>query len=149
MIRSINRAGDRPDIQFTFPGYTFRPRKALDKYGRVYLNFSPAVSRDALKDMRQTIGGRHLQLKSEKTMADLSAMFAPMLKAQGLAAILWPFRGSALKPVWRNMNLFLTLWLMRKHKRLAGHKTPATEMLKRLAQSEPSSFIHWSMGYLS
>lgn len=38
---------------------------------------------------------------------------------------------------------------MRKHKRLAGHKTPATEMLKRLAQSEPSMFIHWSMGYLS
>jgi RNA-directed DNA polymerase len=65
--KDINRAGDHPDIQFTFLGYTFRPRKALDKYGRVYVNFSPAVSREALKDMRQTIRGWHLQLKSEKT----------------------------------------------------------------------------------
>ena len=49
--KDINRTGDHPDIQFTFLGYTFRPRKAVDKYGRVYVNFSPAVSRDALKAM--------------------------------------------------------------------------------------------------
>ena len=84
--KDINRIGDHPKVQFTFLGYTFRPRKALDKYGRVYVNFSPAVSRDALKAMRQTIRGWHLQLKSDKSLADLSAMFAP----EGLAAILWP-----------------------------------------------------------
>jgi RNA-directed DNA polymerase len=121
--KDINRTGDHPDVQFTFLGYTFRPRKALDKYGRVYVNFSPAVSREALKAMRQTIRGWHLQLKSDKNLDDLS--------------------------VWRHMNLFLTRWLMRKHKRLAGHKTRAAETLKRLAQSQPGAFIHWSMGYLS
>jgi RNA-directed DNA polymerase len=47
------------------------------------------------------------------------------------------------------MNLFLIRWLMRKHKKLAGHKTRAAETLKRLAQGEPDAFIHWSMGYLS
>jgi Reverse transcriptase (RNA-dependent DNA polymerase) len=55
--QDINRTGDHPEIQFTFLGYTFRPRKAVDKYGRVYVNFSPAVSREALKAMRQTIRG--------------------------------------------------------------------------------------------
>ena len=39
--KDINRMGDHPDIQFTFLGYTFRPRKAVDKYGRVYVNFLP------------------------------------------------------------------------------------------------------------
>jgi hypothetical protein len=34
----INRTEDHPEIQFTFLGYTFRPRKSLDKYGRVYAN---------------------------------------------------------------------------------------------------------------
>ncbi len=34
---------DYPTIQFTFLGYTFRSRKAVDKYGRVYVNFAPAV----------------------------------------------------------------------------------------------------------
>jgi RNA-directed DNA polymerase len=145
--KDINRTGDHPDIQFTFLGYTFRPRKALDKYGRIYENFSPAVSREALKAMRQTIRGWHLQLKSDKNLADLSAMFAPILR--GWQQYYGRFRGSALKPVWRNMNLFLVRWLMRKHKKLAGHKTRAAETLKRLAQGEPDAFIHWSMGYLS
>ena len=145
--KDINRTGDYPDIQFTFLGYTFRPRKAVDKYGRVYVNFSPAVSRDALKTMRQTIRGWHLQLKSDKSLADLSAMFAPILK--GWQQYYGHFHGSALKPVWRNMNLFLLRWLMRKHKTLAGHKTRAAETLKRLAQNQPRAFVHWSLGYLS
>ena len=59
------------------------------------------------------------------------------------------FRGSVLKPVWRSMNLFLIRWLMRKHKRLAGRKTRAAEMFKRLAQSQPGAFIHWSLEILS
>ena len=145
--KDINRTGDHPDIQFTFLGYTFRPRKAVDKYGRVYVNFSPAVSRDALKAMRQTIRGWHLQLKSDKSLADLSAMFASVLR--GWQQYYGRFYGSALKPVWRNMNLFLTRWLMRKHRRLAGHKTRAAAMLKQLARREPGAFVHWSKGYLS
>ena len=43
----VNRQGAYPTGQFTFLGYTFRPRKAVDKYGRVYVNFSPGVSREA------------------------------------------------------------------------------------------------------
>lgn len=43
--RDINRPAEYPVVQFTFLGYTFRPRKAVDKYGRVYVNFAPAVSR--------------------------------------------------------------------------------------------------------
>ena len=138
--KDINRTGDHPEIQFTFLGYTFRPRKALDKYGRVYANFSPAVSREALKAMRQTIRGWHLQLKSDKALADLSAMFAAILK--GWHQYYGRFHGSALKSVWRSMNLFLIRWLMRKHKRLAGRKTRAAEMLKQLAEaSRVRSFI--------
>jgi RNA-directed DNA polymerase len=110
------------------------------------VNFSPAVSREALKAMRQTVRGWHLQLKSDKDLTDLSAMFAPILK--GWQQYYGRFHGSALRSVWRNMNLFLIRWLMRKHKKLAGHKTRAAETLKRLAQREPDAFIHWSMGYL-
>ena len=64
--QDINRQGQYPTIQFTFLGYTFRPRKAVDKYGRVYVNFSPGVSREALTTMRQTVRGWHLQLMCDK-----------------------------------------------------------------------------------
>ena len=59
------------------------------------------------------------------------------------------FHGSALKSVWRRVNQSLIGWLMRKHKKLAGHKTRAAETLQRLAQRRPRAFVHWSMGYLS
>ena len=145
--KDINRLGDHPDIQFTFLGYTFRPRKAVDKYGRVYVNFSPAVSRDALKAMRQTIRGWRLQLKSDKSLADLSAMFSPVL--MGWQQYYGRFHGSALKAVWRHMNRFLVRWLMHKHKLLAGHKTRAAQRLRQLAESWPEAFVHWRLGYMS
>ena len=78
--QDINRKESYPNVQFTFLGYTFQPRKAVDKYGRIYVNFSPAVSRDALRSMRQTIRGWHLQLKCEKELTDLSAMFNAVLR---------------------------------------------------------------------
>ena len=60
--QDVNRTAQYPSVKFTFLGYTFQPRKAVDKYGRVYVNFSPGVSRDAMKAMRQTVRGWHLQL---------------------------------------------------------------------------------------
>ena len=41
------------------------------------------------------------------------------------------------------MNRSLIGWLMRKYKKLAGHKTRAAETLKRLAQRNPRAFVHW------
>ena len=74
-----------------------------------------------------------MQLKSDKSLADLSAMFDPVLR--GWRQYYGRFYGSALRPVWRGMNLFLIRWLMRKHKNLAGRKTRAAEVLKRLANA--------------
>jgi hypothetical protein len=35
-----------------------------------------------------------------------------------------------------------------KHKGLAGHKTPAAERLRRLANGQPDAFVRWSLGFL-
>lgn len=43
-----------------------RSREAVGKCGRVYVSFSPAVSREALKAMRHTVRGWRLRLKYEK-----------------------------------------------------------------------------------
>jgi len=143
--KDINRHGSYPTIEFTFLGYTFRPRKAVDKYGRVYVNFSPAVSRDALRMMRQTIRGWRIQLKCDKELSDLSKMFNPVIR--GWLNYYSRFHGSAMKPVWLHMNAFLTRWLRRKYKHVAWHKTKARRLLGRLAASAPKAFAHWETGY--
>ena len=144
--RDINRKETFPVIQFTFLGYSFRPRKAVDKYGRVYVNFAPAVSREALTSMRQTVRGWHLQLKCDKSLEDLSDMFNPVLR--GWANYYGRFHQSAMKPLWRNVNDSLSRWLMRKHKRLARHRTKAFCALGRLASASPRAFAHWEMGFI-
>lgn len=139
--RDVNRQQAFDTTQFTFLGYTFRPRKAVDKYGRIYVNFAPAVSREALRTMRQTIRGWHIQLKCDKEIADLSKMFNPVL--QGWKNYYSRFHASAMDSVWRHMNDYLMRWLMRKYKRLAEHKTRAYKALWTLAASFPRAFVHW------
>ena len=142
--KDINRQGDFPHVQFTFLGYTFRPRKAVDKYGRIYINFAPAVSRDALRAMRQTIRGWHLQLKCDKELSDLSSMFNPVLR--GWQSYYGRFHGSAMSAIWKHMNDYLTRWLRRKYKHLARHKIRARRILGKLARSFKHAFVHWELG---
>jgi RNA-directed DNA polymerase len=142
--KDTKRRGNFPCVQFTFLGYTFRPRKAVSKYGRVFVNFSPAVSRDAMKAMRQTIRGWHLQLKCDKSLADLSAMFDPILR--GWHQYYCRFYKSAMLAVWRHLNGYLQRWLMRKHLHLAKRKTGANRALGQLASQFPHAFVHWRLG---
>jgi len=145
--QDINRQETYPVTKFTFLGYCFRPRKAVDKYGRVYVNFAPAVSREALTSMRQTVRGWHIQLKCDKSLKDLSNMFNPVLR--GWANYYGRFHTSAMRPLWRNINVYLSRWLMRKYKHLARHRTKAFRELTRLASASPGMFVHWGAGVIS
>lgn len=144
--QDVNRTAQYPNVKFTFLGYTFQPRKAVDKYGRVYVNFSPAVSRDAMKAMRQRVRGWHLQLKCDKELSDLSSMFGPVLR--GWAHYFGRFYPTALKPLWRHVNDFLVRWMQRKYKRLARGVIRAVRALGRLAEKAPRSFVHWERGFV-
>ncbi len=144
--QDVNRKAAYSTVKFTFLGYTFQPRKAVDKYGRVYVNFSPAVSRAAMKAMRQTVRGWHLQLKCDKDLDDLSNMFGPVLR--GWANYYGRFYPSAMKPLWRHVNDYLVRWMQRKYKRLARGVTRAAQALGRLAERAPGSFVHWEQGFL-
>ena len=144
--QDVNRQAAYPTTQFTFLGYTFRPRKAVDKYKRVYVNFSPAVSREALKDMRQTVRGWHLQLMGNKELSDLSNLFNPVLR--GWANYYGRFYPTALKPLWRQVNAYLVRWMQRKYKQRARGTTRAARALGRIAENAPRMFVHWEQGSL-
>jgi RNA-directed DNA polymerase len=144
--QDVNRQAAYPTTQFTFLGYTFRPRKAVDKYNRVYVNFSPGVSRDALKDMRQTVRGWHLQLMCNKELSDLSNQFNPVLR--GWENYYGRFHPTAMKPLWRQVNAYLVRWMQRKYKRHRRGVTRAACALGRMADGAPRSFVHWEKGFL-
>jgi len=144
--KDIHRKEDHSVTSFTFLGYTFLPRKVKDKYGRLYVSFTPAVSREALKTMRQTIRGWHLQLKSNWQVSELSKEYNPVLT--GRKNYFCRFNASAMTPVWHHVNLFLMRWLMRKHQKLIGRSKRTIAILERIAKANPEAFVYWKSGYI-
>jgi RNA-directed DNA polymerase len=49
------RKGKHTNEKFDFLGYEFRPRRSKNRNGKVFLNFSPAISTAAAKAIRDTI----------------------------------------------------------------------------------------------
>jgi len=141
-----DRRGEYPETKFDFLGYTFRPRRSKNRYGKFFINFTPGVSNKASKAMRQTIRQWRLHLKPDKELLDISKMFNPVLR--GWINYYGRFYRSALYPVMRHMNRALTQWARRKYKRLNRHRRKAEYWLGRIAKREPQLFAHWKMGVL-
>jgi len=70
-----DRHGDYLTQKFDFLGYTFRPRLARRRGGKIGVSFSPAASDKALKAIRQTVRGWSLHRRSDKALDDLARMF--------------------------------------------------------------------------
>ena len=141
-----NRKGKYPVRQFTFLGYTFRQRKTVNKHGQLFMNFVPAVSRDAQRVMRQMIRRWKLQFRCDTDLNEIARSINPVLR--GWLNYYGKFRSSAMDAVWRHMNLHLVRWMMRKYKTLQKHKTKAGRMLWLRARKNPEMLVHWKEGYL-
>lgn len=139
-----DRKGSYPNESFDFLGFTFRPRRSKNRWGKFFINFSPGVSNRAVKEMRQHLRKWKLQLRSDKCLEDLARMLNPTL--QGWINYYGSFYKSALYPVFIHLNRTLARWATRKYKRLRGHARRATHWLGRIARKEPRLFAHWKWG---
>jgi RNA-directed DNA polymerase len=91
-----DRQGTSPQEKFDFLGYTFRARRSKNRYGKHFINFSPAVSNKAAKKMRQTMRKWKLHLRSDKEIDDIARMFNPYI--QGWINYYGKYYKSALYP---------------------------------------------------
>jgi RNA-directed DNA polymerase len=140
-----DRRGEYPEISFDFLGYTFRPRASKNKYGKHFINFSPAVSDKAKKAIRQTIRGWRMHLKPNKTLEDLAKMVNP--KVRGWINYYGRFFKSELRALLlHHLERALVRWACSRYKRLANRQRRATHWLRKIAKRQPSLFAHWQMG---
>lgn len=139
-----DRRGNYPREKFDFLGYTFCPRRSKNRWGKYFVNFTPAVSDKAAREMRRTMRGWRLHQRSDKTLEDLSRMFNPILR--GWINYYGQYYRSALYPTFRVLDRTLVRWATRKYKRLRGHSRRATHWLGRIARQEPHLFAHWEIG---
>jgi RNA-directed DNA polymerase len=143
--KSVHREKEYECIEFDFLGYTFRPRGSSGKFGGIFTSFTPGISRKAAQSIRQVVRGWQLQLKSDKSLEDLSRMFGPVIA--GWVNYYCRFRASAFNVVARHINRAIARWAMRKFKGLRNHKIRAAKWVERVAQQRPSLFAHWRTGF--
>ena len=145
--KDADRTQTYSNIQFDFLGFTFRPRKSKNKYGKYFINFTPAISNKAIKRITSVMREWKVQNRSDKSLEDLAYMFHRQI--QGWINYYSHFYKSALHPLFQHLDERLSWWATRKFKKLRGHKTRAREWLRAIAQREPKLFPHWRLLYAS
>jgi RNA-directed DNA polymerase len=142
--KDSNRKGSHEHEQFTFLGYTFRPRLARNKAGVKFISFLPAVSDDVAKRLRRTIKRWRLHLWSGRNLADLAREINSTVR--GWVDFYGRFYRTELIQTLKLINDYLVRWAMRKYKRLRGHHRRARRFLDSVARREPALFAHWQAG---
>ena len=143
--RDSNRRGRYPKVSFDFLGYTFKPRNALGRHGKLFTSFCPAVSDKAAKAMRKTMRRDwRIARRTDKELSDLANMFNPTMRSW--IAYYGSFYRSGLIPVFQPLDFALLRWAERKYKkRLKGHTRRAGRWLQGIARREPGLFAHWEI----
>jgi hypothetical protein len=107
-----DRRGSYEHERFSFLGYTFRPRLSKNRFGKHFVNFTPAVSDDAKKRIGREIRSWRVNCRSDKSLSDLARMFNPIV--QGWINYYGRFYKSMLYLVLGRINEYLVRWAMRK-----------------------------------
>jgi hypothetical protein len=141
--KDSDRPGSYPNQSFDFLGYTFRPRRSKNRWGKFFVNFTPGISNAAAKAIRQTIKGWKLRCRIDKQVDDLARMFNPVI--QGWINYYGRFYKSALYPTLRYLDRRLAQWATAKYKRLRRHRRRADHWLRRIAQAKTGLFAHWRL----
>ena len=142
--KDSNRRGSHEHEQFGFLGYTFRPRLSRSRSDALFVSFSPAVSNDAAKAVRQAIKRWRLHRRSESTLEDLARSINGIVR--GWANYYGRFYPTVFARSLGLIDDYLVRWAMWKYKPLRRHPARAREFLADVARREPGLFVHWRLG---
>lgn len=139
------RGQDYERVQFDFLGYTFRPRRAVNRRGKHFVGFLPAMSNKAAKSIRATMRGWRLAAtRNNQSLEDLARLADPYVR--GWMNYYGRFYRSQCVQVLRHLNRLLVKWACRKFKRFRRRRCAAEHWLGRIAQRDPRLFALWALG---
>jgi len=136
-----NRREKHEHTAFTFLGYTFRARGARTRAGTVFTSFAPAISKEALKRISETVRRWRIDRKTGQTLADLARWINPIVR--GWMQYYGRFNHSALYRLLQRINTYLMRFLRNKFKRVRSFKK-AKAGWQRIISQYPRTFAHWA-----
>jgi len=143
--KDASRKGQYKNTAFDFLGYTFRRRSCWSrKRNCLFMNFTPAVSKSALKSMRLKIRKLRVRMATNRNIEQLALWLNPLIN--GWIGYYGRYSRSALYAMSRHVNKALVRWARRKYKPLRRHKVRAAQFLERIVKQSPHLFAHWRVG---
>ena len=140
--KDSNRTASHPHVSFTFLGFTFRPRKAINRRKKAFTNFLPGVSADALKRIRTEVRGWRIHRQTPGTLDELALQYNPKIRGW------WNYFGAFYRSAMQRLSQFLDekfmQWARRKYKALWRRKTCSARWLRRMKKQSPRLFFHWT-----
>ena len=132
------------DTSFDFLGYTFRPRINRTRNGKLFVNFSPAISDKAKKSIRHTIKRWRLHRWSGATLNSIAVEINPVIR--GWINYYGRYIRSEVRSPLQQVDWYLIRWATGKYKRLRGHQRRASAWVAGIRSRDPQLFAHWAAG---
>jgi len=139
-----NRADNYPIKTFDFLGYCFRPRRLKSKDNKLFVGFTPAVSKTAVKAMRAEIRRTGIRNRTDMSLREIADQLNPVLR--GWLEYYGRFNTSSMYQVMMHFNQILVRWAMRKYDKFKCHKWRASEFIVQIAHRDPTLFEHYKRG---
>jgi group II intron reverse transcriptase/maturase len=134
-----------PDTSFDFLGFCFQARRVLNRRGRFFSGFHPAVSRNSLKRMGDIIRKWRFQRLSELSLDDLARWLNPTLR--GWINYYGEFYPSVLKRFLWRLDHRIEKWARKKYRSIRGSNKRTKRWLTCLQRRHPTLFAHWAFVY--
>jgi group II intron reverse transcriptase/maturase len=132
-------------VQFDFLGFSFRPIMMKLKKGGSFLQFDCIMSRKSKVRITQMLRKLDFHNKTQRTIQDLAILLNPQIR--GWINYYGKINRRSLKPVFYYLHHRLIKWTMNKYKRFKRSKVKAVKWLRRVFNSFPNLFYHWTLGY--
>jgi RNA-directed DNA polymerase len=144
--KDSNRKCNHTNTEFTFLGYTYRPRKAEGQNGKEFTSFLPAISNKAKNHIRQEIKGWHLLWMTNMELEQIAEKYNPVIR--GWLNYYGKFGRAKLSKVIDGVNQHLHFWIRRKYKKYKHKPLQSRLLLRKIAIEKGDLFAHWKVGIL-
>ena len=138
-----NRKLKYSNHSFDFLGFTFRPRKARNRHGKIFLNFSPAVSNKAKSAIMEKVKFWKLHRKTNSSIIEIAERINPVTR--GWINFYGKYYKSALYSLFFQLDKILIRWSQRKFKKLRTSLKRTLMWWGRIAYSNKYLFSHWKL----
>jgi RNA-directed DNA polymerase len=130
--------------KFDFLGYCFRPRLVRNRYGKLFVSFTPAISPHSAKKIRQQVRSWRLHYRSNQSLEDIARAVNPVIR--GWVNYYGAYQRSTLLRVLHHIDYQLVKWVKWKYKKKGNYSKRAIRWIGLVALHQPTLFAHWSLG---